>query len=124
MNNQNNNLKYYHITEIELIDSILKEGLKANEDGEIFLFENKSIRVNNVVNTVADCIAMNQIFLDEYVMFEIDSKGISLELINDNVGELSHKQQWIAIQPLIEPNYISVFGIYKTGYKNFYPHPE
>lgn len=110
-------MKYYHITKPILLKTILKQGLKANEEGHIFLFENKSIELNNVINTIADCIAYNQIFLDKYVMLEINSKGIATTLKKDNVGELSSQLQWIAKQPIIEPNYINFFGLFKTKYK-------
>ena len=112
-------MKYYHITDKKNLSTILKEGLKANEEGDIFIFENKSIVFNSVVNTVADCIAHNQIFLDEYVMIEIAFEGITSEVINDNVAELSSALQWIVRQPLIEPKYLSLYGKYKTAYKPF-----
>ena len=112
-------MKYYHITAKKNLSTILKEGLKANEEGEIFLFENKSIVANSVVNTVADCIAHNQVFLDEYVMLEIANEGITSELINDNVGEISSSVQWIAKQPLIEVKYLEFYGSYVTGFKPF-----
>jgi hypothetical protein len=111
-------MNYYHITTEETAKIILTEGLKANEDGMIFLFENKSVKFNNIINTVADCIARNQIFLETYVMLEIDVKGVILPLIPDNVSELSAKVQWIANQPLIEPKYITFFGLYKTDFTN------
>jgi len=113
-------MKYYHITDIKNLPTILKEGLEANEDGDIFVFENKSIVCNSVVNTVADCIAHNQIFLDEYVMLEIHLEGINSEVINDNVGELSSSLQWIIKQPLIKAKYVEFFGVFKTKYKPFY----
>ena len=115
---------YYHITENDdkIINSILSNGLTCDEEGNIFLFENKSIKGYDVVNTVADCIANNQIFVKEYAMFEIDSKGITSELIQDEVAELTYKLQWIAKQQKIESKYIDLFNIYKTSYKVFIPH--
>ncbi|MCZ2130798.1 MAG: hypothetical protein LC109_11100 [Bacteroidia bacterium] len=110
------NLKYYHITETKNKISILKTGIRCNEEGYIFLFENKSISYNGIINTIADCIAKNQIFLDRYVMFEIDSKGFQSELLPDEVGELSHKQQWILKQEKINPEFINLFGVYETQY--------
>jgi hypothetical protein len=114
-------MKYYHITKIDLITVILTNGLKANEEGEIFLFENKSLQhpETKVINTIADTIAKNQIFLEEYAMFEIDAKGINVELINDNVGEISSIFQWIVKQPVINKEHIILFDIYKTKYKVF-----
>jgi hypothetical protein len=113
-------MKYYHITKNnkKTIDSILKKGLLCNEYGDIFLFENLSFIANGVKNYVSDHIACNQLFLKTYSMFEIDSEGITTELISDNVAELCWKQQWIVHQPFISPCYINLFGKYKTNYKN------
>jgi hypothetical protein len=113
-------MKYYHITKLNNLQSILKNGLRCNSEGEIFVFENKSIGLNNITNTIADCIANNQIFLNEYVMFEINGKGFNSELINDNVGEISSNQQWLIKQTLIDKKHIQIYGIFKTNYKNFY----
>ena len=109
--------KYYHITNPSNKDSILKDGLKCNEEGEIFLFENKSIKIDNSIHYVSDLIAKNQIFLTEYAMFEIDLKGIEQPLINDNVAETSSSLQWIAKQPIIKLEHINFFGYYKTEIK-------
>ena len=118
-------MKYYHITRNDkaIIKDILNSGLKANEFEEIFLFENKSIGDKNsgIINTIADCIADGQLILSEYVMFEIDSDGLTTKLEPDNVAEFSAKCQWIAKQPLIKSNYINLFGCYKNEYKCFYP---
>jgi hypothetical protein len=115
-------MKYYHITSTdkEKTESILKNGLRCNSEGEIFVFENKSIGLNNITNTIADCIANNQIFLNEYVMFEIDDKGFNAELINDNVGEMSSNQQWFIKQSFVDKKYLQIYGVFKTNYKNFY----
>ena len=94
--------------------------MQCNSEGEIFVFENKSIGLNNITNTIADCIANNQIFLNEYVMFEINDRGFNSDLINDNVGEFSSKQQWLIKQSQIDKKHIQLYGIFKTKYKNFY----
>jgi len=114
---------YYHITKPENLESILETGLKANSEGQIFLFDNVSISLNGTTNSVADCIAKNQIFLDEYAMLEISSEGILTELLPDNVGELSEKFQYIAMQNFIDERFINVFGIHKTQYKPFFQIP-
>lgn len=111
---------YYHITEVKNKKSILKNGLKCNEDEEIYLFENKSICWNGVVNTIANCIAKNQIFLDDFIMFEINPIAFETILIPDEVGEFSAKYQWILKQKSIKPIYINFCGKYRTDYKNFY----
>jgi len=115
-------MKYYHITErdIALVDKILEEGLKADDEGQIFLFENLQFKINDVVNKVSDHIAKNQVFLDEYAILEIDSKGFNSELIQDNVGEFTSRWQWILQQELIEPEFISFYGVAETNYKPIY----
>lgn len=85
----------YHISEVENIDSILENGLRANEDGCVYLFENVSfnkLTVNlktmkpEIINiAVADEIAKTQLFLKEYAMFEVDVEGLKLKA--DNVAE-------------------------------------
>lgn len=114
-------MKYYHITKSDTntIQSISMFGLECNMFGEIFLFENKSIFDNGISNCVSDCIAANQIFLNEYAMFEINPKGIKTELIPDNVGESSAKLQWYIKQKKIYPSYIKYWGTFKNIYKPF-----
>ena len=120
--------KYYHITSIDNVSSILENGLLANANGEIFLFENVSIVTYGVANNskgkrvfgkikryVADSIAINQVFLEDYAMFEIDEKGINEALINDNVADCTSKFQWIAKQSVIKPQYIDFWGIFSVG---------
>lgn len=111
--------KYYHITHPKNIKSVLKDGLRANEEGKIFLFENKSISYpskggGTAVVYVADHIAQNQIFLEKYAMFEISSEGIDGDLINDNVAEMGSSFQWIVKQPIISPEYIEPFGLFRV----------
>lgn len=115
---------YYHVTSKENARKILKEGLKANEHGDIFLFENKSytwhgtaknkkgkLVVGIVAYYVADSIVQNQVGLDKNVMLEISAEGITGELVQDEVAEISAKCQWIAKQNLIEAKYISPYSI-------------
>lgn len=118
---------YYHITDTKNIDSILTNGLRANADGEIFMFDNVSIAKPGsigfnengdavfgvVVRYIADIIALEQIGISEYAMFEIDSDGIN-GLTNDDVAEMSSMHQWIAKQSVISPQFINLFGIYKA----------
>ncbi len=117
---------YYHITAKENALSILKEGLKANSEGEIFLFDNISVRTitakfnvngkpisENTIINVADHIAKSQLFLKEYVMFEVDSRGFETELIQDVCGEICFMAQWILKQSNIKPSFIIPYGRYR-----------
>lgn len=116
--------KYYHITSKENMMNIIKNGITANDKGEIFLFENVGLTIpserigietssGSVYIKVADHIAKYQIFTDEYVMFYIHVRGIKGEIINDKVGEYTSKQQWILKQQIIPANKISVTGMFK-----------
>lgn len=119
----------YHITTIDNIDNILKNGLLANqpknsglsEDGYIYLFDNKSYRdpLTNGVIYVADHVAKNQLLMEHgklYAMLEIDEDGIQNQLELDDVGELPSALglQWKVKQDKIEGKYINLFGIYKV----------
>jgi hypothetical protein len=117
---------YYHITDVKNVESILKFGLRANEDGDIFLFENKSIGYPSVIKEngifyqcdlidyISDHIARGQLFLKRYAMFEVSAEGIVGEFINDNVAEYGSQFQWIAKQQIITPNHITLYGYYDT----------
>jgi hypothetical protein len=112
----------YHITTLENARKILEEGLIANidtnsplsEKGYIYLFENKSYRhpLTDEYVAVADDIAKNQLFMKNYVMLEIDEKGIKGELEHDNVGEFAAFAEWKVKQPRINKKYIKLFGFF------------
>lgn len=125
-NNKNMKKYYYHLTAKENLQSILEKGLLANEEGDIFVFENctifnpfgceidyskKTATCGVTVTTVADHICNNQIFIkEECVMFKVHYRGIEREnFTEDKVGELPsylHKQ-WIAKQQVIEPKWLT-----------------
>ncbi len=119
---------YYHISDIKNIDSIIEKGLLADEDGNIFLFINDSIEEPGIARnkqgklcmgikkrSVSDDIALNQLFLTEYALFEVSVKGIDEELENDNVEELASVYHRIARQQQIKPEFIKLCGIYKVS---------
>jgi hypothetical protein len=89
-------MKYYHLTPPENKDSILSNGLKSTEN-QIFLFTNLKQAIH---------IATNQIFIDEYSIFEVSKEGITGKLSNDNVGEFGAKYQWILEQEYVEAKFV------------------
>lgn len=110
--------KYYHVTRLETYEKILLEGLKCNNEGNIFVFENKAVKqiIGNeeFIIKAADHIALNQVFIKgKCVMLEIDSKGITGKILPDNVAESTAKLQWIIKQKIIEPKHINFFAIFK-----------
>ena len=114
---------YYHVTSKENLESILANGLKANEDGDIFLFiddtylnyfgsvvEDNVQKIGPKYVDVIDDICFNQVFLyDECVKLRINSKGLKGELIEDVIPEIPSRlhKQWIARQDVIEPKWIT-----------------
>lgn len=107
--------KLYHITNVKNVGSILDKGLMANEDGDIYLFDNVSVMwIDGSMICVADHIAKNQIFTDRYAMFEIDTKGIKYPIEQDLCAEWTTKQQYIVKQKVINKKYINLFGIYEV----------
>jgi len=100
-------MSYFHISPLKNKKSILKNGLKSN-DGTIFLFTD-IMQENN--------IAVNQLFISEYSVFEILTEGISGELEEDNVTDIGSEYQVILMQDLIEAKYIKHISDIK---KNIY----
>ena len=70
---------YYHIARPETASDIIREGLRPNEDGEIFLLASR--------DTEQD-VAINQLFLRHYALFEISEKGVGT-VQGDDVAEAS-----------------------------------
>ncbi len=115
-----NSKAYWHITDPKILDTILKEGLKANNNKEIFLFERGTYTFNGVTNKVADHIAKNQVLLDSYALIKVSSAGFNTEPIQDNVGELTTKLQWILRQDIIEPQWLFDYGQHEVNLKPIY----
>lgn len=114
---------FYHVTSKDNLGSILANGLKANENGDIFLYikgsyithfgmivEDNKLKIGDMEVDIIDDICLNQVFLvDECLLLRINSKGLKGELIEDVVNESpSHlHKQWIVKQDVIEPKWIS-----------------
>lgn len=113
-------MKYYHITKKENWLSINLFGLKSNEDGEIFLFSDWTLteRRNKKTVLICDLIARNQLFLDEFIIYEINPKGIKGEIEPDNVAELTSKSQWVITQDKISKSYVKLIGERSTDIKS------
>lgn len=105
---QNKPKYYYHITSFDNIISLNRDGIKSDNEGQIFLLDTNEA---SIVSTVA----CNQCFLDDYALFRIDSKGILGELIPDKVAESTAKYQFIAKQESIDPKYIRFINCYRIG---------
>lgn len=85
----------YHITKEENLESIKKNGIKANEYNEVFLLDDVDVKhpLHSQSFFVSKFVALNQLGLNEFVIFEVDVEGLELE--PDNVAELTSEFQYI-----------------------------
>jgi hypothetical protein len=97
---------YYHGTDVNNIEQIKKDGLKANEEGLIFVFTDM---------VVSGLIAKEQYGLvDRYAVFKIFSRGITGRVIKDRVAEFSAPYQRVVIQAKIQKSYIDFLGVFRV----------
>ena len=96
----------YHITNVENVESIKKNGLKVNEEGELFLFDGVDYNYPFCIIENGDrfhiekhwvgvdrLIARNQLFMNEYAVFCVDVPSKYLK--KDDVAELTADSQFI-----------------------------
>ncbi len=91
----------FHVTDPTKVKSILRRGLRANEEGFIFVFSDERL---------ANSIAIGQLFLPTYGLLSIDGEGIYGDVMPDEVAELAAPWQWIIEQPVITPKFIRFLG--------------
>ena len=97
---------YYHVTDVNNVDQIKRDGLKANEEGLIFVFTDM---------VVSSSIAKEQYGLvDRYAVFKIYSNGITGRIIKDRVAEFSAPYQRVIIQEKILKRYIDFLGTFRV----------
>ena len=97
---------YYHVTDVNNVDQIKRDGLKANEEGLIFVFTDM---------VVSSSIAKEQYGLvDRYAVFKIYSNGITGRIIKDRVAEFSAPYQRVIIQEKILKRYIDFLGVFRV----------
>ena len=97
---------YYHVTDVNNVDQIKRDGLKANEEGLIFVFTDM---------IVSSLIAKEQYGLvDRYAVFKIYSNGITGRVIKDRVAEFSAPYQRVIIQEKILKRYIDFLGVFRV----------
>lgn len=96
---------YYHVTDVNNVDQIKRDGLKANEEGLIFVFTDM---------VVSGLIAKEHYGLvDRYAVFKVLSTGITGRVIKDRVAEFSAPYQRVIIQEKIEKRYIDFLGTFR-----------
>jgi hypothetical protein len=116
---QKKSMRYYHISPITNVKSILENGLKSNGDGELFIFNYGVMEFKGVKYYADELIADRQLGLEEFALFEIHPKGITSQLIRDNVAEITSSLQWIVKQDVIVPKHVKWLGIWKARSVSF-----
>lgn len=104
-------MKYYHVTSIKDLSGIMKTGLHGTVRGQIFVMTDKRC---------ATSIAVSQCGYEDYILLEINSKGITGKIEMDNVAESTAEWQRIIYQEVIDPRFIKVLGGYHVDRQKFY----
>jgi hypothetical protein len=107
--------KYYYISDVESVSDIEEHGIKANENGDIYIFEIIKKRIKDVLN-IAGYIATNQLFLGDYALFEIKEEGITGRILDYKVSGRASQYQRIIKQEGINREYIKFINCYKTSF--------
>lgn len=98
MRAKNDPKRFFHLTAIENVPSILEKGIVIpGDDSYVFLYTHRFVE---------ETIARSQVYLNEYAVFEIDSSYGAADLcIRDDVGEFSAAWQWMC-DTSIPPQFI------------------
>lgn len=91
----------YHVTRVEHVESIKREGLRADAEGNIFAFTDL---------IVAETIAANQVCANPYALFWIHPKGVVGEMCADDVAEFAARFHCIIRQDRIDPEFVHHIG--------------
>ncbi len=92
----------YHVTAPENVESILRDGLRASEDGAVYAIKNPDLAAE---------IALNQSFVDPYALIRIAPKGITGELGPDLVAEALAFNSVRIEQAHVEPRFLSLVRV-------------
>jgi hypothetical protein len=95
----------YHLTPAKHAKAILRNGLRAGEDGYIYFFTDM---------IVANTVARDQVFTKRYTVFLVDGRGLESRVMQDNVAEFSRAYLRRAKQGRIAPNHLQVLNTFDT----------
>lgn len=98
----------YHVTNLENLTRIMQQGIKCNEEGNIFLFlEGEFVHPHTKENLkVSDSIIKNQREINEPLVLRINADGITGVVSQDTTAEFTAPFQFILKQPVIKSKYI------------------
>lgn len=107
------NLKFYYISKVEHVPDIQENGIHADMESYIPIFSLDKGKINDALN-VAGYISSNQLFLDEYALFEITASGITGSISKQSISGKTSQYQKILKQQIIKKEHIKFINIYKT----------
>lgn len=87
----------YHITPSQHLGAILREGLRCDGEGCIYVMTDP---------IVANSIAGNQIMTDRYAIIAVAPAGITGEISRDDVAEFTAPYHRVVRQRLVSPEYL------------------
>jgi len=105
--------KNYYISKVNLVPLIQENGIEADAEGSIFLFVIDKGKMKDILN-IAGYITTNQLFLDEYALFEVFENGITGEMIDFKTSGRTEQYQKILKQKNIHKDHIKFVNCYKT----------
>jgi hypothetical protein len=107
--------KYYYISDVNSVSGIEEQGIRADANGDIFIFIIIKEKIQDAVN-IAGYIATNQLFLGEYALFEIKEEGITGEITDHKASGRTSQYQKIIKQGIINREHIKFINSYKTSF--------
>lgn len=99
---------YYFVCGINDKRTILRQGLKADINSQIFLFDKLETINGGKIISVADSIAMSQLLQPSYSLFTVDSRAIHGNIYKlDTVDDCMTTSRWaVEGQTCIDPDHI------------------
>ncbi len=112
--------KLYHISPINNKKGILNEGLKSGEAKYIYFFTDLiyPIPLFGIEGYLLDLIAANQVFIEEYDLYEINPEGLENRLMADRVSEFTASFQKRVKQMFIDPCFVNHIDRRKLDYES------
>ncbi len=116
-------MKLYHITDCASAEAILREGLKGTKSPRNYDREFETNMIFAVVepdDNLIKNVAIGQIWclqdVEACAVIEIDPEGITGNLYEDDVTELTASAHVVIEQDVIEPKYLRLFKILSIDY--------
>jgi hypothetical protein len=114
---------YYHVTAVEAIEQIMREGLKGGTKprNRGKRLKRRSVFVlTTCQETVTDDVAINQIWpsedIEQYAVLRIAPDGVIGQVLPDEVAEFLARFQRIIQQTVIEPKYLELVKTRRIEY--------